>query len=89
MGMSTYVVGIKPADEKYRKMEQVYRTCKELGIPAPKEVYDYFDGDAPNGVGVEVGISYVGGGDEGRLFYDVHVDSLPKDVKIIRFVNSW
>jgi hypothetical protein len=89
MSMSTHVVGIKPADEKYKKMEQVYNLCQEMKVPVPSEVYDFFDGESPNGLGVEVNISVIKGNIDCGYSYDIDVTTIPKDVKFIRFINSW
>lgn len=94
MGMSTSVVGIKPPDAQFKKMLKAYKACEEAGIGIPSNISDYFNNEEPNELGVEVDESDLGeaikkyGGD-GQSGYDVHLDKLPKDVKIIRFFNSW
>ena len=36
MGMSTHVLGIRPPDEKWRKMKQVYESCIEMDVEIPQ-----------------------------------------------------
>jgi len=93
MGMSTSVLGFKPADEKFHKMKEIYLKCDELEISPPDEVEDYFDGYGVEGDGVRVDIKEmdccsVYHGEVGNG-YEVDITKLPKDVKIIRFYNSW
>lgn len=103
MGLSTYIIGIKPADEQWRQMKAVWDACNVVGIQPPTEVTDFFDDAPPNEKGVEVeinfnrydlkdkrnhpAVSFIN--DDGREFWDVDISKLPADVKIVRFVNSW
>lgn len=93
MGMSSYVYGIKKADKKFKEMLEVYNTCKKAGVTIPKEVIEYFNDETPDEKGVIVDLSehecFTEGGDDGRDFFNVDIDKLPKDIKIIRFVNSY
>lgn len=92
MGMSTVVYGIKPADEKYRKMKAVYDACREAGVTVPDDVWDFFGDDVPNGKGVVVELGkdcLTSFSHEGTYGYDVDITKLPKDVTIVRFKNSW
>lgn len=93
MSMSTGVLGFKPADEKFYKMKEVFESCQELGIAPPDEVDDYFDGYGVEGDGVRVEIEeleccteYKADMENG---YEIDITKLPKDVKIIRFYNSY
>lgn len=93
MGMSTIVVGFKPPDERWKQMKKVYDACEEAGIKIPKEVGEFFGGSPPDPSGVEVNLRVHGAltrwEEEGADGYELHVDKLPKDVKIVRFYNSW
>lgn len=89
MGMSTYVRGFKPPDEKWQEMKAIYDGCHKLGIDPPDEVEEFFDWDIPTDNGVEVSIDYSESQDDMQMFYDVDVSKLPKDVTVIRFTNSW
>ena len=91
MSMSTYVTGIIPADSKYLKMLHIFNECKEVGIDPPKEVWDFFRGEIPDPDGVvvslvDIAIEYSHEMSQG---VSIDVDKIPKQVKTIRFVNSW
>ena len=94
MGMHSYVIGIKPVDEKYIAMKAVYESCIAAGIEIPDIVDSYFLGDKPDNSGIIVddlpksshkewcdGISSQG--------IEVDLRELPEDIKIIRFINSY
>lgn len=87
--MSTHVIGIRPPDEKWEQMKNVYDSCKAAGIPVPAEVDKFFDYQEPDPNGVIVDIPNDDWSDDCRSGLEVHLDKLPKDVKIIRFYNSW
>lgn len=95
MGMCTYVIGFKPVDEKYKNMRSVYDACKNAGVEIPKEVRDFFCDSEPDDAGVridelpqeckkefECSKSCSSG-------IEIDIVRLPKDVTIIRFINSW
>jgi hypothetical protein len=96
MGMSMHVVGIRPADEKWQKMKQVWDACIEANISPPAEVDKvdkFFNGDTPDDKGVLVEIrskactsEY---NEDMREGIEVDISKLPKDVKIVRFYCSW
>lgn len=93
MSMSTYVIGFKPPDEKWKAMKKVWDACQAADIDTPKDVEEYFDGDEPDDAGVVVELrkhacckEY---GAEMQSGYEIDVTKLPKDVTIIRFVNSY
>ena len=94
MSMSTYVYGLKPPDEKWKSMKAIYDSCLAAGVDAPKEVEEFFEYDCPDEKGVRAGISHVHKccsdyANDGEQGYEIDVSLLPKDIKIIRFVNSW
>jgi len=97
MGMSTYVVGFKPVDDKWRAMYKIYAACDEAGIEPPSDVLAFFEGLYFKNIettGIEVSLEKElcvtkwsdGDACEG---YEVEVAKIPKDVKVIRFVNSY
>jgi hypothetical protein len=94
MGMTTHIVGYRSADDKWEKMKTIYNLCEEALIEVPEEVYQFFDykrpGDKP---GMEVEIedheSVSEWSDVGKSGYEIDVELLPKDVKVIRVYNSW
>lgn len=91
MGMSTHIIGIKPPDKKWRKMKGVWDACVEAGVNVPAEVNKFFEGFPPDSAGVHVNIDqavekYSEYAQEG---YEVYINSLPENVSVIRFFNSW
>jgi hypothetical protein len=95
MGMSTHVVGIKPADAKFKEMLAIYRACEKAKVSIPKEVDDFFDGETPDESGVVVSLEASAKGpvqewqDDSAEGYEVDLRKLPADIKILRFYNSW
>jgi hypothetical protein len=92
MGMCSYVLGIKPKDEKYMTMKQIYDNCASLNIAIPKEVLDYFGDYDPDEFGLIVdNIKSIEWSHPHQSCsgIEVNLDDLPPDVRIIRFVNSW
>lgn len=89
MGMGTSVVGIRPPDEKWRKMKAIYDACTAAGIEVPQEVDNFFDGGAPDAAGVVVDVSAERWASDDAEGLEVDVTALPKDVTRIRFYNSW
>lgn len=99
MGMSTHVVGIVPADEKYKAMLDVYRACEKAGIPIPEEVEAFFEGKKPDLKGILINLTgpvphyapngvtkWEGDGDSG---FEVDLDALDPKIRRLRFYNSW
>lgn len=91
MGMRTHVYGVKPLDEKWKKMKKVYDSCIEANVEIPEEVDDFFEGEPPNEIGVEVDISnslekYH---EDMREGFIVNLKMLPKHVTKIVFYNSY
>ena len=93
MGVSYFVLGIKPADEKFNKMKAAYDACEKAGICIPKELDEFFGKNIPNDKGVEVYLDSDGpyvtmdGNDDFRLTVDLR--KLPEDIKILQFVVSY
>lgn len=88
--MSTHIVGFRPPDDQWARMKGVYRSCQSAGVPIPKAVLDFFDGEDPKDLpGKEVPIKAEPWRDEGREGYQVDLTKLPKDVRYLRFYNSW
>ena len=94
MSMSTYVRGFRPPDEKWKKMKKIWDSCQEAGIDVPSEVDDFFDENEPDEAGVEIQLGKKQGCEEwsdgdGREGIEIDISKLPKDVTVVRFVNSW
>lgn len=96
MSMSTHVVGFKPPDAKWKKMKEVYTACINAGLAPPDEVMEFFNHSEPDEKGVEISEEelervdclqeWTGDGQDG---FEIRIDKLPKDIKIIRFYNSY
>lgn len=89
MGMSTHIVGLVPPDEHWKKMKQVWDSCKSVGIEVPKPVQEFFNWEAPDERGVEVEIPLIEWSEETMQGYELELDKIPANVKVIRFYNSW
>jgi len=91
MSMSTFVRGIVPPDEEWKKMKAVYDTCVAANLEIPDEVDAFFDGEEPDASGVVIDLEEhcrEWGGIESEG-YEIDVKAIPKHVKTIRFYNSW
>jgi len=92
MGMSTHVIGFRPKDELFEKMEAVYNACRLAQVELPIEVEEFFNNSEPDQSGVEVNLSddcvreFKNDHQEGL---EVDIRKLPSQVNIIRFINSW
>ncbi len=93
MGVSTNVIGFKPADEKWRKMKDVWDSCIKAEIEIPKHVAQFFQYASPDDNGVEVDLETDACCKEWHADmqdgYEIDVSKLPKDVKIIRVYASY
>lgn len=93
MSMTTRVIGFRPPDDTWSKYKKVYDTCIEADINPPEEVMKFFNLDScdegPDESGVEVDINDAIVDDWGIGGYQIDITKLPRDVKIIRFTNSW
>lgn len=92
MGMSTTVVGFRPADEQWQKMKAAWDACRAAGIEPPIEVVKFFDGEYPGdkpGQEVDLGAAKREWGNEHSSGYEIDVETLPQGVRFIRFYNSW
>lgn len=89
MSMSTHVIGFVPPDEKWKQMKVIWDACSKADIALPGEVEEFFDGEEPSEKGQEVEIPYSKWSDENRQGIEVEINKLPKNVKLIRFYNSW
>lgn len=91
MGMSTYVVGIRPPGDKWKQMKAIYDACSVAGISLPEAVEEFFNFERPDDKGVIVELKecsqeYYHENEKG---FEVDLSKLPKDIDIIRFYNSW
>jgi len=96
MGMSTYVYGIVPADEHFKKMKAIYDQCAAMGVSCPPEVLEFFgDDEPPDDSGILVWMEekqdsalteYYNDGQSG---FEIDIAKLDPKIKKLRFVNSW
>ena len=93
MSMSTHVVGIVPADDKYNLMREIWELCTKAGIAPPDDVDDFFHGERPDGTGVQIDIKSLDAveswSEEGASGFQVDITKLPENIRFIRFFNSW
>lgn len=82
-----YVVGFRPADEKWLKMKVVWDACKLAKVPPPEEVIEFFGDEYPGdkpGQELQIKGAYKEwSGDEGTG-YEIDIKKLPQDVNIVR-----
>lgn len=93
MGMSTHVMGIRPADATFRKMRAVWDACDAAGITVPEDVLAFFNNERPDAEGVVVEIEKSTAVKRWKLRdsegYEVDLTKLDPTVKIVRFYNSY
>lgn len=96
MGISMHVVGFKPPDEKWKKMKAVYDACCEADTVTPPEVAQFFNYDPPDESGVRISEKDLRNAgavedwdDDTREGFEINLDKIPKDVKVIRFYCSY
>jgi len=91
MSMSTSVYGFRPPDERFKEMLAIYKACTKAKIEIPAEVDEFFDGGEPDpaGVAIDLGKAEKEFRTDGQEGIEIDLKKLPKDVTLIRFVNSW
>jgi hypothetical protein len=89
MGMSTHVEGFVPPDEQWQQMKAVWDACAAAGIDQPSEVDEFFDGQEPDPNGQEVEIPHQDWQNGHSQGVEIKTEDIPKNVKVIRFYNSW
>ena len=91
MSMSTHIIAFRPPDEKFQRMKAAFDACVAAGIDPPQELWAFFNGETPSEEGVEIDISNAvyPWGEDTQEGYQVDLSKLPKDVKYIRFYNSF
>jgi hypothetical protein len=93
MGMSSHVVGIRPADDDYKKKLAALEACEAAGVEPPIQIRKFFGSARPNRTGEEVILdkhecvqTYR---DESREGFTVDLQLLPEGVRYVRFYNSY
>jgi len=94
--MSTHVIGFKPPDTKWKLMRSIWESCEEANVTIPEDVYDFFNGEKPQEDGVKVSQKQLADADAIRHYkgdmeqgYEILVDMIPSDIKIIRVYNAF
>jgi len=96
--MSISVAGIKPADEKYRKMLEVYEACKAASVPVPDAVQKFFNYGDPEPTGVLVSLSSPGRARDPSITeyrndysegFEVNLDKLDPNIRVLRFTVGY
>ena len=100
MSTSTSVQAFRDMDGEFRKMLDIKLYCDRQNVSYPQEVENYFrsNGSFPAedaetlqeqllSVGIEAALSEYS--DESSAGYEIEVAKLPKEVKTLRFTNSW
>ena len=87
--MSTTIIGFKPPDKKWKEMKAIYDACVKADIEVPDKVVKFFEYEPPDDKGVQVELPAKEWSDEASEGFELEVDKIPKDVKILRFYNSW
>jgi hypothetical protein len=89
------VRGLIPPDDKWNKMFQIYSACAALEIAPPNEVLEFFE-YRKNLKTIEAlpfikkQIPHIKGDDqESEIWYEIKVEDIPKDVKVVQFVISY
>jgi hypothetical protein len=97
MGMSTGVEGFAPPDETWRKMKSIWNSCNAANVPIPAEVQKFFNYDRPDESGVRIKLLHpqhesVSKYDDSKgcaSGFEIDLSKLPKQIKTLRFYNSW
>ncbi len=89
MSMHTRVVAFRAPDEQWQRMKTVWDACDDAGIDIPEKVLEYFGDEEPDPRGVEIDIhKYIWTADMQEGF-EIFLEEVPEDVKVIRFYNSY
>ena len=96
MGMSVRITGLRPPDERWERMRDVWEACRVAGVPLPAEVDHFFDHKDPHPKGVEVLLGDLiesgalrTGGNEVVAWFDLDVTKLPDGVTKLRIYDDW
>lgn len=93
MGMSTHVAGYRMVDNDWEAKKLAYNACINANIPIPPELYRYFNGENPNsdlnGIEIDITESVSNWNNDYSAGFVVDITKLPKDIRYIKFYNSW
>lgn len=97
MATYTHIDAVKPADEQWQRMVDVYMACRKAGVAIPMEVREFFAESAPDEAGVviraacgdETHVSYITSyEDDYHTGMEITVADIPKDVKLLRIYRA-
>lgn len=90
MGIECDIVGIEPADEKFKQMKSIWDACKAAGVKVPDEVSKFFEGVPPDDAGVTVYFDsdVFRWQDDYRSGFQVDLESLDPSITMLRFEIS-
>ena len=73
-------------------MKQIWELCEAAEVPIPEGVMKFFDGEPPGdkpGAEVSIKKAVKEWSNEYSEGYELDLSKLPRDVKVLRFYNSW
>jgi hypothetical protein len=93
--MSSYVQGLRDMDGEFKKMLEMKRLCDAKGFSYPSEVRTYFGSNIGESekymteqmLKVDIPSKIVADDNDGII--EIDVKDIPKEVKKIRFINSF
>lgn len=98
MGMSTHIIAFIPdTDETYQKHKKVLIACREAEVELPKATAEYFGYSYPEDCALEEklqfklqkGVHYRPWSSDMQEGFEIDLENIPKEVKTIRFYNSY
>ncbi len=96
MSMSTKITGVRDLDKEFKKMMKVKLACEEAEIDYPENIYKYFINPDESEESLREKMEFVSIKEaicvKNKDMIDgwqVDLSKLPKDVKAIRFENSY
>lgn len=93
MSMSMHIVGIKPPDDLWKKMRNIWHACDVASVSLPEEVRKFFENGNPDPSGVLVDLDEADCVTKydvvGKTGLEVDLNKLPRNITILRFYNGW
>lgn len=93
MGQSLNVVGVRKADEHWKKLKAVYDACVVAHIDPPDEVERFFNWRRPRDdeeeQEVDIRFSVKQWQGDNATGYEIDLEKIPVGIRILRVYNSW
>ena len=92
MGMSSRVEFFQPPDREWDQKKAVYDACVCAGVGIPEEVSEFFNWETPEeclGKEIKVPEAVSDYSSDMKSGFEIDLSKLPKQVKFIRFINSF